>query len=132
MANGFTMTAAEWEAFRKTCTVDENGNMTFNDRGRLIVNRAIRRAQRKSGRQPRHSLSTDEDIQFYKSWMIEILQDDPDISEKAISRAMELSERTVGQNPRLHETYETWQRLHCNAAPATVNNDPDSYLDSDD
>ena len=132
MANGFTMTAAEWDAFLKTCTVDKNGNMVFNDAGRRIINKAIRRAQRTSNRAERHTISTEEDIQFYTSWMLRILQANPDISEKGISTAMDLSERTVGSNPNLHKVYERWKRMNSNAAPNTVNNDPNDYLDSDD
>ena len=131
MSNGFYFTPAELASFTADCTLDDNGNIVYGSAAAAVVQTAIKRAQRKSPRRKRHVINK-KTLPKIKSEMFTILQEHPDIQKEDLSEALGFDRSTLGKNKYLAPLYEDWLRMNSNAAPATLNNDPNSYLDGDD
>ena len=141
MSNGFFFTPAELACFTADCTLDAAGNIVYGSAAAAVVQTAIKRAQRKSKRNPPTDLSDPEILAQKKTELTALLAESSKaiaagkgkiIPEYKASKKIKLGKNTVANNPELHNIYETYRRIHSNAAPATLNNDPNDYLDSDD
>ena len=141
MSNGFFFTPDELARFMADSRLDENGNIVYGSDAAVVVRTATRRAQRKSNRQPPTDLSNPEILSQKKAELTALLAESSRaiaegkgeiIPEYKASKKIKLGKNTVANNPELHQIYETYRRIHSNAAPATLNNDPNDYLDSDE
>ena len=141
MSNGFFFTPGELTDFLADCEKDEDGNLVYGAAAREIVNRAIKRAQRKSKRNPPTDLSDPEILSQKKAELTALLAESSKaiaagkgklIPEYKASKKIKLGKNTVANNPELHQIYETYRQIHSNSAPATLNNDPNDYLDADE
>lgn len=130
MSNGLFLTPVELADFLSDCEKDENGNLVYGKRAQAIIDHAIERAQRE--RADRTNLNDEETLTYYIGKMTLVMTQHPDWGKKRVSKKIGLGERTVGENDRLNDTYNNLKRMLSNAAPATLNNDPDSYIDNDD
>ena len=68
-------------------------------------------------------------IAAIKADILKVMMEEPGIAETALSIRIGLGRATINSNPELHALYTSYRRMNSNAAPAAVNNDPDSYLD---
>lgn len=141
MSNGFYFTPAELARFMADSRLDEDGNIVYGSDAAVVVQTATKRAQRTSTRKPPVDLSDPETLAQKKAELTAILAESSTaiaagtgkiLPEYKVSQKIGLGVNTLANNPELHNIYMTYKRIHSNAAPSTLNNDPDDYLDSDD
>lgn len=141
MSNGFYFTPAELACFMADSRLDDDGNVVYGSAAAAVVQTAIKRAQRSSTRKPPVDLSDPEILAQKKAELTALLAESSAaivagtgkiLAEYKVSLRIGLGKTTVEKNSELHNIYMTYKRIHSNAAPSTLNNDPDDYLDSDD
>lgn len=141
MSNNFYLTPVELACFMADSILDDDGNVVYGSAAAAVVQTAIKRAQRTSTRKPPVDLSDPETLAQKKAELTALLAESSAaiaagvgkvLPEYKVSQRIGLGISTVAHNLELHNIYMTYKRIHSNAAPSTLNNDPDDYLDSDD
>ena len=139
LSNNFYLTPVELACFMADSILDDDGNVVYGSAAAAVVQTAIKRAQRTSTRQERHNLKDPETLAKYKAMLVEIL----DKSNRLIAEGrggllpayyiskflLKLGKNAIYDTPELNKLYKTYQQANSNATPATLNNDPDDYLD---
>lgn len=141
MSNGFYFTPVELACFMADSILDDDGNVVYGSAAAAVVQTAIKRAQRTSTRKERVNLSDPEILAQKKAELTAILAESSTaiaagtgkiLPEYKVSQKIGLGVNTLANNPELHNIYMTYARIHSNATPATLNNDPDDYFENND
>lgn len=138
MSNGLYLTPDELVRTMADSRMDEEGNLVYGDEAIEIFDKALRRMKRKSTRKEPVDLSDPEVLAKKKVELAAILEQSyKDVvagkvrimAEYIASKKIKLGKNTVANNPELHKIYLTYRHSLASVAPATLNNDPDYYLD---
>ena len=123
------------------CLMGEDGLVDISDSALSAMNEIVKKAQRTSTRKERVDLSDPIIMAQKKAELTALLAESSAaiaagtgkiLPEYKVSLRIGLGKVTVTKNSELHNIYMTYARIHSNAAPSTLNNDPDDYFDSDD